>query len=322
MKTVVSTSEELAIESMNTAQTEPFNDSQLSVFTGENWANDFKIPYQKFPPNVLKHCRQGSQPNPEERSHIVRILAYEISKLAKKPGKKNLEIIASKLIKQYPKSFQDVIGGKIFGNGYASFLNSLTLRFDNMNRPKRSSLVAMLPQTHEKAKKRCINFQPENLPNEETENTQKEKQKWLQTHFPRKEQSEDEVTEAMSTTFVSQRLTINTVKLVEEAVKEWPYLTLTNYLLAHFNTAMQPYKTDWDCIFQKKIPELLGYLKSKITSDTTSECNSIAILQLLCAYFKEINTIVEIYKVISLCYKFYISVFHLFRISYFECKLH
>lgn len=247
----VSTLQASEIENIQ-AEVDPLNVLQLTTFTGENWANDFKIPYEKFPPIVLKNCLEGSRPNPEDRQHVIRTLAYEISKLAKKPGKKNLEIIASKLIKQYPKSFQDVIGDKPFGNGYSSFLNSLILRFDNMNRTKRSSLKAMLPETQKKAKKRCINYQPDSLPTEETEKTQKDKQNWLQRNFQRKDQNEDEVLETMTSTFVSQRFTINAVKLVEEVVKEWPYLTVTKYLLEHFNTAMQPYEIDWDCIFKKK----------------------------------------------------------------------
>lgn len=66
----------------------------------------------------------------------------------------------------------------------------------------------------------------------------------------------------------------------------------------HFNAAMSPNEPDWDYIFQSKIPELLGYLRSKITADNTSKCSSIAMLQLLCVYFKEVNSIVQIYKVI------------------------
>lgn len=283
--------------------------SMFTTFSGENWAYDFQMPFDKFPPIVMKHCKEGSRPNPEERSHVVRIIAYEISLLVKKPGKKNLEIIASKLVKQYPKTFGDEIANNPFGNGYASFLNSLIQRFDNMNRTKRTSLVAMLSETQKKAKKRCINYQPDNLPNEETENTQKEKKLWLQNHFPLKDQNEKKVNETMSTTFASQRLTINTVKLVEEAILEWPYLTFKKYLLQHFNTAMQPYEPDWDCIIQRKIPELLGYLRSKISSDTSSECDSIAILELLCLYFKEVNAIVQIYKVIFYAINFILQYF-------------
>lgn len=282
---------------------------QLTNFVGENWGTEFKNPFEKFPPNVLRHCSEGSRPKPDERNHIIRILAYEISKISKKPVKKNLEIIVAKFIKQYPKSFQDMIANKPFGNGYASFLHSLILRFDNMNRSKRNSLIAKLPENEKKAKKRC-NFQPGNLPSEETEDSQIEKKKWLQNHFLRKEQDEEEINKAMAITFVSQRRTINTAKLVEEIIKEWPYLATSQYLLEHFNVAMQPYRPDWECIFNKKIPELLSYLKGKVAADA-SECSPIAILQLLCIHFKEVNTVVQIYKVIFYAMIFILSILHL-----------
>ena len=183
-------------------------------------------------------------------------------------------------------------------------LQSLIVRFENMNRSKKNSLKTRLSKIStqgKKAKKRCFNFQPDCLPEGETESTQKEKQKWLQVQYSKKEQQEGKITKAMSLTFASQRFTINSMMFVHDMIKQWPYLSKTKYILQHFNLAMQPYFPDWICIIQNKIPELIAYLKSKVKMHL-NKCSSIAVLQLLCAYFKENNSIVQLYRVMFLFY--------------------
>ena len=125
---------------------------------------------------------------------MVRIIVDDILIQCSKPGRKSLSLIASKIVSEYPESFQDILGDKI-GSGYDSLLAQLETRVANINRAK--------PQkgTHgsdseedsiEPPKKVRVqacsygtkDWQP-NLPPSEDTNSQKEKKELLQDLYSR-----------------------------------------------------------------------------------------------------------------------------------------
>ena len=73
------------------------------------------IPVTKFPAKERKALESGCRPTPCSRRQIIRILCSEISAVCQKPGKKNLSVVAHKIVSAYPKFFEDVIEGTRVG---------------------------------------------------------------------------------------------------------------------------------------------------------------------------------------------------------------
>lgn len=96
-----------------------------------SWTEEFSIPWKHFPTSFMQTLKAGKRPQPSGRREMVRILAAEIYKKYKKPGKKALAVIAQKLVKRFPNSFQDVIEDTLVGTGYDSMLKQWMSRIDN-----------------------------------------------------------------------------------------------------------------------------------------------------------------------------------------------
>ncbi|XP_042230004.1 uncharacterized protein LOC121871659 [Homarus americanus] len=224
---------------------------ELQVNVNAMWANDYEFPWAKFSKrDLLTFLEKGMRPNPPARREMVRILVDEISKVCKKKGKKALTTIAHKIVKQYPKSFQDEINGTIVGTGFDSLLKQLQLRFDNVNRKsngqsmkrKKDDVMAddedlSAAKTSQKDAKHdkhgCINYMPIDYPDGETKVSQRNKKTILkQKHLFG---VSDEVGELMQTTYFTQRIDIIEKNLsISKLQVEWPYLFERHGMFVHF----------------------------------------------------------------------------------------
>lgn len=226
--------------------------SKLQPILNPVWAAEFDIPWDTFPKtDVLSLLHKGMRPKPSGRRQMIRILADEIAKITKKPGKKALTTIAQKIVKAYPKSFLDEIDGCVVGTGYDSLLKQLQMRFDNMNRriindsfkrklddpladEENNALRASPTQKiylHDKYG--CINFMPVVLPDGESEATQEEKKVLLQQKYKRR--LKDGVEDLMKDTYVSQRKDIIEKKMnLPDLQTSWPYLFTQTGMFVHF----------------------------------------------------------------------------------------
>ena len=164
--------------------------------TNPAWAEEFEIPWGIFPKrDMLSLLQEGVRPKSSARREMVRILADEISKIIKKPGKKAL---AQLIVKTYPSSFQDELEGSFVGTGYDSLQKQSQTRFDNLNRYSNDNTfkrkwedflvteenIMLRPGPTQKMylhdKYGCINYMPTDYPDGESEATQEEKKVLLQ----------------------------------------------------------------------------------------------------------------------------------------------
>lgn len=131
-------------------------------------------------------------------------MGEEIKKIATRPGSANLAVIASSLVAKYPISLGDHANGQLIGDGLKSLHRRLIKHFEN--RPNGNSLkkkllmvddgdenntasdTESLPTAKQVRRTKgsyaadsygCTNWQPEEMPIDETDESQEAKRQWL-----------------------------------------------------------------------------------------------------------------------------------------------
>ena len=56
---------------------------------------------------------------------MIRVLADDIAKITSRPMRKHLTVVASKVVAEFPSSFQDKLDDVVVGSGYNSILTQL-----------------------------------------------------------------------------------------------------------------------------------------------------------------------------------------------------
>ena len=181
---------------------------------------------------------------------MIRILVDDIAKVSMKPGKNALTSIAKKIVRAYPRSFQDEIEGSVIGTGYDSILKQIQTRFENINRKMTEFSVKRKHDesaedeeelleggsSHKKSlcdEYGCINYLPVNYPEGETEETQEYKKNILKEKYSVGETNE--VEELLMNTFFSQRNDIiNKNATVCSLLEEWPHMFHETGMFIHF----------------------------------------------------------------------------------------
>ncbi|KAG1673608.1 hypothetical protein GQR58_015523 [Nymphon striatum] len=164
------------------------------------------------------------------------------------PLKKHLEVIARKIVEKYPQSFKDEIEGNVVGSGHDSLWKQLLSRVENCYRkiekaprkrpaPKDSS--ASVSEALEEARQQnmdsygCINFNPTELPDRETEETLLAMKEEMKVAF--KNAVHVDVDACMQKTFILQRRDImNTHMSVQDVHKEWPFIFNKSGMVINF----------------------------------------------------------------------------------------
>ena len=182
-------------------QSDTGNGSLSDGKTSNHWINNFQIPWSKFPKSLLGACTSKVRPTPRDRREMIRIICNDIKTHSLLPGRKNLARIAEMMVTKYKDSFCDTIGDTVIGSGYESVRKQLEKKMANLNRKTDKAIVKLSvssdddngSETKVKTKKRlradsyrCINWQPDSFPDNETPTSQKSKQDWLAAQFPKK----------------------------------------------------------------------------------------------------------------------------------------
>lgn len=226
--------------------------TKLSPTTNPVWAEEFEIPWGSFPQrDMIPLLQKGMRPKQSARREMVRLLSNEISKITNRPGKKALTVIAQKIVKTYPNSFQDEIEGSVVGTGYDSLVKQLQARFDNLNRKSNDktskrkwedslgtevndmSIPGSTKKMYLHDNYGCINYMPNDYPDGESETTQEEKKALLQQKY--KQRQNDEVEGLMKDTYTSQRKDLIENKMDVPTLQiTWPYLFEQVGMFVHF----------------------------------------------------------------------------------------
>lgn len=302
------------------------------------WVQQFAIPWSKMPQSLIDACERKVRPKPRDRREMVRILCDSIRNHSTLPGRENLSKIANMVVTKYKESFCDIVGDTVVGTGYESLRKQLEERLFNLSRKKSksSSILAKLAaddgnsEPPAKMKKPvsdsygCVNWQPDAFPENENDETQKEKQQWLIREHPKDVVDKPKVKLLMKQTYTSQRLLINRQKPMPPTINEikelWPFLFCKDYLLQHFEELMG---FQLQAVFQKTVEQkssvIYDYMKQevskkkvkqsiKLIEDTMALQESKAAIMagvclLLLAYFdEEEDNMIRFFDVSNICF--------------------
>ena len=262
---------------------------------------------------------------PRDRQEMVRILCDDIQQHCSSPGRKALSKIAEMVVGKYSKSFRDCVADTVLGTGFESFRKQLEERLYNQNRKveqSRSLSRKLSPASDNDSGREakagqknmcdsygCVNWQPDSYPDDETTDSQKEKQGWLTSAFRKKDRDNDKVASYMKLTYASQRLLINRGKpnppSINEIMDEWPFLFEFDPLMQHFEQLMgfdlkvvlqrsleEKAKLVYNFMklehsHQKKVKEALDKMDAAMETERSNIPQMDGVYLLLLAYFGE-----------------------------------
>jgi len=119
---------------------EVINPNVMSTPLQPNWANQLDIDaiIAKMMSTEKSHAiaillRDGQPLRSCQRNDLVRFVVDKVTSSTKSPGRKNLEIIAEKLVGKYPQ-LRDEWDGTVMGKGFMSLRNQLECRVEYLKR--------------------------------------------------------------------------------------------------------------------------------------------------------------------------------------------
>ncbi len=266
-----------------------------------------------MPKGLQNSIHRKERPLPSERRQMIRLLADDIVKITSHPMRKHLAVVASKVVAEYPYSFQDKLDDVIVDNGYNSILTQLEQRFQNLNRQLKpmkrgysSSDETSSSQGAKRQRASCSygtnseQFSPE-IPNAES---QDEKRRGLQEMHTREVWKLDTVTEILTDTYPTVRHVINGGTQSVLSIKEdWPFLFEEVGMLHHFEILVGiKLKETLASAFTSKVPRLLQFLDSK---QSTNKQLKLKLHELSCAKRQASNTNPEIIGLLGLLSTFF-----------------
>lgn len=220
------------------------------------WVTTLQVPWEKMHESLRRSLLQKKRPRLADRRHMVRVIADSVRQVCLNPPFKQCAELAKTIVDMYPESFEDrTEEGERLGCGYFTLSKQLRTRIEFLNRdntftrlrkPKQSGSsneVENSTPTPKCAKidsYGCVNWQPQELPEGESQDSLQEKKKELISTYSQQGQRAAEqrrVGELMELTYVQQRREINGTpsRSVSELQKEWPFLFIPKFLLQHFN---------------------------------------------------------------------------------------
>lgn len=249
-----------------------------------DWAEKFEINWDDFPKEVLSACENKTRPHKKYLSEMVRMIASRIMKIDISPGRRNLRIIARKIVSKYPETFQDSVIESVIAGGVESLRNKIEECIDNKKRRAPLAETFALPEDMPQKKKRktakeslgCINWQPMDLPFGQTKETQQQLKCLLVAEFEKDQPDKEFVKSAMYQTYATQRFFINSMKSITEIRNEWPFLLEETYILWHFEELVGK---DLLSLFRDKLPvkckKIYEFMSCENSKKRLSECQNL-----------------------------------------------
>jgi hypothetical protein len=238
------------------------------------WASHFTIPWEIMPRTLMDCCSKEQRPTKADMRQLAKVIGDKIWTENKKPGRQNLREIAQKVINKYPRSFQDEVPGVgVLGDGLTSLTNRLAFYVDNKNRQPGNSLKRKVVEATNKripsgkiAKDSfgCVRWQPSQLPENESKETQEQHRIWLVNEYPKTAPNLQKVASLMTITYASQRMTINEGNEagthLSDILEKWPYLKKPEFLFEHFHELMGfDLMTKLDDALRRKAGDIMNY---------------------------------------------------------------
>jgi hypothetical protein len=213
---------------------------------GRNWIAEFVIPFDSLSAQLRSSLQKKVRLVPKLRRELVRKLTDAIVVSCNRPRKQDLDQIAMQVVSEYPESLMDVIDGVVIGSGHSSLTTQLVSRVENINRSTGFSSIrrkrSNAADTGDNQSKQlraidaygCVNWQPD-LPDGETEDSQKSHKEALKNMHDRGQCDSDTVTKLSTLAYYLQRRDINSNQTVVNLMEGWPFLFTEAQFRIHVN---------------------------------------------------------------------------------------
>ena len=269
-----------------------------------------------MPATLQDDLKRKERALPSKTRQMIRVIVDEILRHCRKPRRKELSLIASKIVNKYPDSFLDHIGDSKIGSGFDSLLCQLETRVANVNRVKPHRVADQATDSDDsecseppkKMRAACSygtkDWQPA-LPSSETSASQMSKKELMIEWHSKEEWDIPEITQLLNDTYPTIRSVINCGSSITVITAEWPFLVEEHGMLHHFQRLVGiPLKETLLTAFESKVPRLVSYLQMRQYSKPmlktalralektkreagSNEADVMGIVFLLAAYFGE-----------------------------------
>ncbi|XP_064472482.1 uncharacterized protein LOC135386927 [Ornithodoros turicata] len=183
-----------------------------------------------MPPALMLALKKKERPSSRLRREMIRIIVSHAMRMCERPLRKHYEIIARRIVQQYPSSLQDAFDGTVVGTGHDSVLNQLVFRTENCTRSRSDT-----PETKGRQKKSgpygCIR---DASTEEVDEEGMAEKKEILKSWYTNSEGEGHKVIQELKSTYPLQRKMIKSKMTTRELMSEWPYLFTPEGMFTHF----------------------------------------------------------------------------------------
>ncbi|KAM3596269.1 uncharacterized protein V6R79_011474 [Siganus canaliculatus] len=116
---------------------------------GNNWLDQFQVPWDKMRPALRRALSAGQRPEAEDRRDMVKVVAASMREYSLNPTRKDCTVVVRAMVQKYPESFLDKTqDGDILGCGYLSLLNQLKTRIEYVNRGNKQSRLRKPRRRH------------------------------------------------------------------------------------------------------------------------------------------------------------------------------
>jgi hypothetical protein len=235
-----------------------------------------------MPANLMTTITQKERPTPALRREMIRIICSEIVTTCANPGRRQLRLLADKIVNTYPLSFRDMLDGDVIGSGYDSLMLQLESRLDNLNRGKLSVKRRLSENSTESSESvqskkicprdyyGCVSWQPI-LPSGDDLVDLKTKQTALKSLASDASPDMVLLKELMQQTYCLQREDINVGMNAAELQEEWPSLFTALGIETHFEQLTEiPLLVTMTSAMERKAATIVDFLKS-----TSKKCTAV-----------------------------------------------
>ena len=234
-----------------------------------------------MPIGITHAVQNGKRPSPADRRQMVRITVDCMRNFHMNPTKSQCSTVAKQIVSKHPDSFADVTDeGEKLGCGYYSLLMQLKTRVEHVNRNntvarlrKRRQSIEQREGEHATACSRpvdtyrCINWQPQDMPEGETQESLEAKREAMEEVFNQHGPSgstENKIDDTMAVTYYLLRQNINTkapVPSISELKQKWPFFFIPICFFTHFKClTVIEIVTRLSEAFQSKGKRIQGYM--------------------------------------------------------------
>lgn len=171
-----------------------------------------------MPAGIQSAAKNGQRPSPGDRRQMIRILADEIRKHDLNPTRSQCATVTRQIVREYPKSFANMIGDRQIGGGHESLLSQLKVRIEHLNRKNTLSHQRIQSSDNGTSRKRsstdsygCTRWQPSLPPGESSETLELKRQKMEEIYLHEGDSGAErgDVCKLMEETYCLQRHMIN-----------------------------------------------------------------------------------------------------------------